>query len=177
MLLSLLLLSGCGIVKLSGFSLDEEMIRSFKESKQDITTIMNECKSRKDTQLLERKDLTKESFDNCKIDPVTLKKINIKEVYRGYAKSMNTSYFFHGSPILFKIDEVESIGINVFVEEKGYIFSETPIKDNLLERGSLDRLFGTELFKKRGIEEEWRFKQIEPNWYLYYRQYYAGFMS
>ncbi len=61
----------------------------------------------------------------------------------------------------------------VFVEEKGYVFSEIPINKNLIEPGSLDRLAGTELFEKRSIREEWRFKQIEPNWYLYYRQYFA----
>lgn len=56
-------------------------------------------------------------------------------------------------------------------------FSETPIKDKLIEKGSLDRLIGTELFKKQGLKEEWRFKQIEPNWYIYYRQYHAGFQG
>ena len=87
---------------------------------------------------------------------------------------MSNSDFFRGSPILFKVDEVETPGVAVFVEEKGYVFSETPIKNDLLEQVSLDRLANTELFEKRSIREEWRFKQIEPNWYLYYRQYYAA---
>ncbi len=171
-LLTLLMLSGCG-VKLSKFRSDDDILGIFRTNKSEITAIMKKCKSFNN--LIESKDSTREVFLHCKIYPETLKNIQTQRVYQGY-KDMINSKIFNGSTILFKMEEAEElIGVDMFVEEKGFVFSETPIKDKLIEKGSLDRLIGTELFKKtRKIREEWRFKQIEPNWYIYYRQYYGG---
>ncbi len=173
-LLTLLMLSGCG-AKLSGLRSDEEVLGIFNENKAEITTVMKKCKSFNNA--VERKERTRENFDSCKIDPVTLKRIQTQEIYKGYSRPMIVSEFFNGSPILFKSEEVELLGADVFIEEKGFVFSEIPIKDKLIEKGSLDRLIGTQLTKRSGVNEEWRFKQIEPNWYIYYRQYYAGFQG
>ncbi len=170
-------MDGCGIVKLSGLTSDDKIVESFQKNKSVINSIIKECKSLKETELGSSKENTGESFNSCKIALKVLKEANVQGVEQGYAKSLSNSNFFQGSPILFKVDEVETLGVDVFIEEKGYVFSETPIKNDLLEQVSLDRLANTELFEKRSIREEWRFKQIEPTWYLYYRQYYAAFLS
>jgi hypothetical protein len=119
-LLTLLMLSGCGVVKLSGFRSDEEILGIFNKNKVEITAVMKKCKSFNNP--VERKERTRENFDSCKIDPETLKRIQTQEVYKGYTRPMIDSEFFNGSPILFKMEEVELLGVDVFLEEKGYVF-------------------------------------------------------
>jgi hypothetical protein len=84
---------------------------------------------------------------------------------------------FKGSRVLFITDQYTDDYANTLVEEKGYIFSAAPITQDLIKEGLLDQFTGKELFEKRGSNEKWRYRQIEPNWYIYYRQYFYPYLG
>jgi hypothetical protein len=84
---------------------------------------------------------------------------------------------FKGSRVLFIINYYIDDRADTFVEEKGYMFSDVPITSNLVKEGSLDQFVGKEMFIRRGSKKVWKYKQIEPNWYIYYRQYFYPYLG
>ena len=73
---------------------------------------------------------------------------------------------------LFVTDRYIDNVMSTYVDEKGYVFSPDSIDRDVIQSASLDQFRDKKLIERRSISEEWKFRQIEPNWYLYYRQYY-----
>ncbi len=65
---------------------------------------------------------------------------------------------------------------DTFIQEKGYAYFPQQPRSGVIQAGSLDQFFDQNLVERKGIKEEWRYKKIEENWYLYYRQYYETFL-
>jgi hypothetical protein len=77
--------------------------------------------------------------------------------------------------LLFHSDRTIYDEYDTMVEEKGYIFSASSIETNVLTTGSLSQF--EQKLDPRGLKdmsEIWRFKQIEPHWYLYYRHFFRA---
>ena len=148
------------------FQSDEQIKNNFQSHKVELLTLIEKCRSERESQGFKRN--IRESFRICKkIDQKKLQNLNIQEL----------ATEFKGSRVLFIVNHYIDDRVNTFVEEKGYMFSDVPITSNLVKEGSLDQFVGKEMFIKRGSKEAWKYKQIEPNWYIYYRQYFYPYLG
>jgi hypothetical protein len=158
------------------FTSDREMLVNFNTNKVSIVAIMNKCKLQGEVKTLRIR--SKEFFSACELNLSDMKKINLKEVDKPSENPIPYSRTFSGFPILLVINHIKLEDYSgTLIKEKGYVFSEDLIKDELIEKRLLDEVTSTRLTKENKINEQWRFKKIEPNWYLYYREYFApGFV-
>jgi ribosomal protein L29 len=152
------------------FQSDEQMETNFDKYKAELLTLMQRCKPG------QLKKNIKETFDVCKIDQAQLKRLSLEEIAKELSGERTTAKEFNGSRFLFVANQYVDEYAGTFVEEKGYMFSATPITKNLVEKGSLDQFNDTRLLEKKK-SEIWKYKQIEKNWYLYYRQYYYTYLG
>jgi hypothetical protein len=143
------------------FQSDEKIKLAFKNHRSEIINILKKCRMEKGqggikfhTQGL--------SYNLCKTNPIQLQKISVLEVatkvVRGDGKGIPTK-LAKNNLFLFVTDQNT---------EKGYLFSEVSFKEDVITRGSLDQFRNTKIEDK---SQKWRYIPIEPNWYLYYRQY------
>jgi hypothetical protein len=178
-----LLLLGCssGVFRLSfrpTFQSDEQLVKNFEENKSDLFALMQKCQAEKSSQPF--KDQIRESFSNCSVEKdvlTSLRLIEVAEEFEADEENLNSRNGVDGGRVLFITDYYKDDRVNTFVEEKGYAYTETPIQQDLIKDGSLDQFSGQLLFEKRGVQEVWKYKQIEPNWYIYYRQYFYPFLG
>ncbi len=157
------------------FKSDEQIKDNFQTQKAELPPLIKQCKFEEKSQGLKR--YTTESFSTCKVKSAQLRTLNIEEVSLEFIGLRTSSKEFKGSRILFVVNHYIDDRVDTFVEEKGYMFSDVPIKNNLIKEGPLDQFVGKELFLKRGSNEIWKYKQIEPNWYIYYRQYFYPYLG
>jgi hypothetical protein len=162
-------ITSCGLLE-PVFQSDKEIEISFKKHKTELLTLMQKCKPG------QLKKNIKETFDVCKIDQTQLKKLSLEEIAKEFLGERTIAKEFNGSRFLFVVNQYIDEYADTFVEEKGYIFSAIPITKNFVEKGSLDQFSGTRLLEKKK-SEIWKYKQIEKNWYLYYRQYYYTYLG
>jgi hypothetical protein len=170
--LSLLLLvmftSSCSPAK-PLFQSDEKIKLAFQNHRSEIINILKKCRLEKGQG--EMKFSIQGSYNVCKTNPTQLKEINTlevaTEVIRNFPKHPYTELAKNNS-FLFVTDQNIEKGWGTYSEEKGYIFSAAPLKKDVITTGSLDQFRNTEIEDK---SEKWRYIPIEPNWYLYYRQY------
>jgi hypothetical protein len=154
------------------FQSDEQMKLNFKTHKNDLLKILDLCSQQKGRGSILH---SYEKFSNCEIDPKQLKQVKIKEIDKRY--SLDVSSEFKGIPFLFITDRYLDDSANTYFEEKGYIFSKEPLNtQHIIKDGSLAQFEGEKLIIKNTQSEGWRFKEIEPGWYIYYRQYLQMFM-
>ncbi len=164
-LLVILFISACSPPR-SKFYSDEQMKNNLTKYKTELVPLIGKCRSEKESQGFKRH--IRESFRICKkVDQKKLQNLNIQEL----------ATEFKGSRVLFIMNHYIDDRVDTFVEEKGYMFSDVPIKNNLIKEGSLDQFVGKEMFVRRGSKEVWKYKQIEPNWYIYYRQYFYPYLG
>ena len=164
-LLAISFISSCSPSR-SKFYSDELMKTDLIKYKTELVPLIEKCRSERESQGFKRN--IRESFRICKkTDQKKLQNLNVQEL----------ATEFKGSRVLFIVNHYIDDRVNTFVEEKGYMFSDVPITSNLVKEGSLDQFVGKEMFVKRGSKEAWKYKQIEPNWYIYYRQYFYPFMG
>lgn len=169
----LMLLSSCIPDKLT-FKSDDQMKLNFQQNKINLLKLSEKCNNASESQ----KEDVIESFMICKIDPVNLKNIGVEQI----AINVNAGIYpskpvIRKNAILFVTSNRTDLPRDFFVEETGYLFSPVPpIEKDIVKDGSLDRFFGTKLIPKSSMTEGWKFKNIEQNWYLYYRQYYRSFL-
>jgi hypothetical protein len=151
------------------FQSDKKITLSFQSHKSEIITTLKKCRLEKGQG--GRKPDIQGSYNVCKNNPSQLKKINVlevaTEVVRGGSKKIPTELAKNNSFLFVTDYNIEKIW-GTYAEEKGYIFSAAPLKNNVITTGSLDQFRNTEIEDK---SEKWRYIPIEPNWYLYYRQY------
>ncbi len=168
LLLLVIPISSCGQTK-PAFQSDEKMKLAFPDYKPELLSILKKCRLEKEIGGM--KNHIQGSYNTCKNSPAQLKKVNVVEiatkVIRNYPKRPFTELTKNNS-FLFVTDQNIEEGWGTYVEEKGYIFSTAPIKNDVITKGSLDEFRNTKIEDK---SEKWRFIPIEPNWYLYYRQY------
>jgi hypothetical protein len=171
--LSLLLLvmstSSCSPAK-PPFQSDEKIKLAFQNHRSEIINILKKCRAEKGQGGI-KPNIQGLSHNLCKASPTQLQKINVlevsTEVVRGDGKNIPTDLAKNNS-FLFVTDQNTEKEWGTYVEEKGYIFSAAPFKNDVITTGSLDQFRNTEIEDK---SEKWRYIPIEPNWYLYYRQY------
>ncbi len=157
------------------FKSDEQIKNNFQNQKMKLIPIIKQCKSEEKSQGIKR--YISESFSICRINSIQLKTMNLEEISLEFAGVKTSLKEFKGSRILFVTNQYVDDHANTLVEEKGYMFSAIPITQDLIKEGSLDQFIGKELFVRRGSNEVWRYKQIEPNWYIYYRQYFYPYLG
>ncbi len=173
--LLLLLSTSCSPPQTS-FKSDEKNLLNFKNNKSEIFSIMEKCYPEKNKSY--NKPYAWSPFYLCKISLSQLQKSNILEISekRNIKTYSSPSQYVKNNSFLIVTDQYIDNTIGTYVDEKGYIFSPTPINHDLIKEGSLDQFRNKELKKQDSTGEKWKFKQIEPNWYLYYRQFYQTFL-
>jgi hypothetical protein len=101
----------------------------------------------------------------------------VAEEFESDRKPLNPESDFDGKRVLFLTDDYKNDRSDTFIEEKGLTYVDKPLPQEVIEDSSLDQFSGQPLFEKRGVQEVWRYREIEPNWYIYYRQYYYPFLG
>jgi hypothetical protein len=157
------------------FQSDEQLKTNFQKRKADMFTLMKKCQVEQKSQALKR-DI-RQPFSTCEADETLLKSISVKEIAEEFRRTQPLPSDFKGGRVLFVTDYYKNDPADTFVEEKGYMYSPTPLRQDVIENGTLDQFTGQLLFEKRSRQEAWRYKQIAPNWYLYYRQYYYPYLG
>lgn len=174
LLLIVLLTTACSPPRQT-FQSDEQIKTSFQNHKIELIALIKKCESEKKSQGM--KEYIREFFIVCNTNKTQLKNLSLKEVALEYKEVETSPKKIKDSQILFVSNQYVDDSVNTFVEEKGYMFSATPIAKDLIEEGSLNQLIGKDLFERKGSQESWRYKQIEPNWYIYYRQYFYPYLG
>ena len=101
--------------------------------------------------------------------------LNLQYVAQKFTEPERPSKQFKGIPYLFMVQQSIYDEYDTMVEEKGYIFSSIPIEKNVIAKGSLTQFEqGLDTKGRKDLSEIWKFKQIEPNWYLYYRHFFRA---
>ncbi len=157
------------------FQSDEQIKKIFQSHKAELLTLMQKCKSEKKSQGGKR--YVRDAFGICKVNQAKLNSLSLEEIAVEFIGFKTFSEEFKGSRILFVTNQYVDDPVNTFVEEKGYMFSTTPIIKDVVKEGSLDQLIGKDLFERKGRKEVWKYKQIEPNWYIYYRQHFYPYLG
>jgi hypothetical protein len=178
--LTIIATTGCSSTRLPLRS-DEEMVADFQRHKPESIALMKECESQSVT---DRGGINYaiELFLHCKSKVKGtdthemanyLGSLNLQYVAQKFTEPERPSRQFKGVPYLFVVQQLIYDDYDTMVEEKGYIFSAIPIETNVLATGSLSQFEqGLDIRGRTDMSEIWRFKQIEPNWYLYYRHFF-----
>jgi hypothetical protein len=154
------------------FQSDQQLEANFQTHKTEFAALLKfvqNCKS--PTEQKPDVELGETVFYIC---PVSGSQLKLKEVAYGDAFG-SSSKDRKTLPIIFVTDQTKEEHGEIFVEEKGYIFSPTPIQEGLVEQGSLDQFAGKQIVEKRSIREIWKYKKINGGWHLYFRQYFQQF--
>jgi hypothetical protein len=173
-----LLLVGCRFSSRPVFQSDEQLIESFEQNKPELFSLMKRCHATQSSQVI--KNHIVESFSRCDVDKTVLESLRLKEVaeeFESDRKPLNPESDFDGKRVLFLTDDYKNDRSDTFIEEKGLTYVDKPLPQEVIEDSSLDQFSGQPLFEKRGVQEVWRYREIEPNWYIYYRQYYYPFLG
>jgi hypothetical protein len=156
------------------FHTDEQLLSHFQAHKAEMIDLMQECKAQKNSG--GAKLDTAHPFISCASDQARLKTLSVKEVAQEIQQRNAPPGEFEGSRMLLVTDYYKNDPGDTFIEEKGYVYSPTPIRRNVVKTGALDQFSGQELIDKQKNREVWKYKQIAPNWYLYYRQFFYTFL-
>jgi hypothetical protein len=162
---------------------DEQMVADFQRHKPESIALMKQCAS----EPVSGRGVTNYTIElflhcNSKVKGKDAQEmanymgtLNLQHVSQKVTEPEHPSRQFKGIPYLFMVQQVIYDDYDTIVEEKGYIFSASPIETNVLPTGSLSQF--EQKLDPRGLEdmsEIWRFKQIQPNWYLYYRHFFRA---
>jgi hypothetical protein len=161
---------------------DERMVADFQRHKPESIALMKQCASEPVTNR-SGTNYAIELFLHCnsKVKGKDaqemanyLDSLNLQYVAQKFTEPEHPSRQFKGVPYLFMVQQTIYDDDDTMVEEKGYIFSTIPIETNVLTTGSLSQFEqGLDISRgRKDLSEIWRFKQIEPNWYLYYRNFF-----
>jgi hypothetical protein len=162
---------------------DEQMVADFQRHKPESIALMKQCASEPVSGRGSR-NYAIELFLHCK-NEMKGKDVHERANYMGslhleyvaqkFTEPERPSKQFKGVPYLFMVQQVIYDDYDTIVEEKGYIFSASPIETNVLTTGSLSQ-FQQKLDNRdlKDMSEIWKFKQIELNWYLYYRHFFRA---
>jgi hypothetical protein len=175
---------GCSSTKIPLRS-DEEMVADFRRHKPESIALMKQCASSSQP-IIERGStiLAVELFLHCKSKiegkdshemANYMGSLNLQYVAQKFTKPERPSKQFKGTSYLFVVQQNIYYEHDTTVEEKGYIFSAIPIEKNVITKGSLTEFeLGLNTWGRKDLSEIWKLKQIEPNWYLYYRHFFRA---
>jgi hypothetical protein len=160
---------------------DEQMVADFQRHKPESIALMKQCASEPVTNR-GGTNYAIELFLHCNSKTKGkdahemanyMASLNLQNVSQKFTEPERPSKQFKGVPYLFMVQQIIYDDYDTMVEEKGYIFSAIPIETNVLTTGSLSQFErGLDIRGRKDMSEIWRFKQIEPNWYLYYRHFF-----
>jgi hypothetical protein len=78
----------------------------------------------------------------------------------------------HPGELLFVVDRyVDKSLTHTLVYEKGYAYTNKRTAGNLIKAPTLDDFPSAKIIEKAD-PETWLYREIEPNWYVYYRYFY-----
>ncbi len=166
---------------------DQQIIANFQRHKPESIALMKQCESESVTDR-SSVNFTVELFFHCnsKIEGKDshelanyLDSLNLEYIAQKFTSPEYPSKQFKGTPYLFVVDQVIYDDYDTIVEEKGYIFSDASLhgglEPNEIVTGSLSQFEqGLDTRGRKDRSEIWKFKQIEPNWYLYYRHFFRA---
>ncbi len=166
---------------------DRQIIANFQRHKSESIALMKQCESESVTNR-SSVNFTVELFFHCnsKIEGKDshdlanyMRSLNLEYIAQKFTAPEHPSKQFKGTPYLFVVDQVIYDDYDTIVEEKGYIFSDAPpqggLEPNSIATGSLSQFEqGLDTRGRKDRSEIWKFKQIEPNWYLYYRHFFRA---
>jgi hypothetical protein len=156
------------------FQSDEQIKISFQRHKIELIALRKKCELKREKQAM--KKYIDDFFTVCNVNKIQLKNLNLEEVALEYKEVKTSLKKNNDSRILFVSNQYIDNPVDTFVEEKGYMFSAVPIANNLIEKDSLDKFNGVRLLERKK-SEIWKYKEIEPNWYIYYRQYFYTYLG
>jgi hypothetical protein len=143
------------------FPSDEDMKLTLDRQKADFINAVKICKSDKHASVsLFRSD---DLFDSCgdsknsTLVAKIAKRLEVKDIIISIDLVQ----------VLFVSKRYEGGFFSAMYEEKGYLFTENKITSDLITEGSINQFTGRNFERK--YSDGWKYKQIEPNWYLYYR--------
>jgi hypothetical protein len=161
-----LLLSACSR-SIPAFQSDKQLENKFFENKSTLSELISLCKTLKIGGGVRQAHTLVNTLSTCPFGRKDLDKAGVKEV------SHDSKRLYY----IFMTDVDKKAYADTFIQEKGYAYFPTPPQSGVVQSGSLDQFVSKELVERKGIREEWRYKKVEGNWYLYYRQYYETFLS
>ncbi len=131
---------------------DKITLANFKSNRTKLNSLVSQC----------FKFTTKKSNDNiCSNESTKLAEIKVKEIR-----------VRHQGELLFVFDRyVDKSLVHTLVYEKGYAYTNKRTGGNLVKAPILDD-FPDESITKKDNTETWLYREIEPNWYAYYRYLY-----
>jgi hypothetical protein len=102
----------------------------------------------------------KSSQEICSDESTKLTEIKVKDIR-----------VRHQGELLFVVDRyVDKSLFHTLVYEKGYAYTPKRTKGNLV-KATLDD-FPSKRITEKADKETWLYREIEPNWYVYYRYFY-----
>jgi hypothetical protein len=162
---------------------DEQIVATFQRHKPESIALMKQCESEpvSDRGAI---NYTIELFLHCKNEMQGkdshekanyMSSLNLEYVAQKFTEPERPSRQFKGVPYLFMVQQFIYDDYDTIVVEKGYIFSASPIEINVIAKGYLSQFEqGFDTRGRKNMSEIWKFKQIEPNWYLYYRHFFRA---
>jgi hypothetical protein len=181
--LTIICITSCAAETRIPLKSDEQMVADFQRHKPESIALMKQCASEPVSDRGSR-NYGVELFLHCnsKVKGKDAQEmanymgsLNLEYVAQKFTEPERPSRQFKGVPYLFMVQQVIYDDYDTIVEEKGYIFSASPIETNVLTTGSLSQFEQKpDTRGRKDMSETWRFKQIEPNWYLYYRHFFRA---
>jgi hypothetical protein len=131
---------------------DKITLDNFQAYRSNLDSLVSKCFS----STIVKKPTTKICADESKLSAIKVKEINVR----------------HPGELLFVIDRhVDKSLTHTLVYEKGYAYTNKRTAGNLVKAPTLDD-FPNDKIVEKSDPETWLYKEIEPNWYIYYRYFY-----
>jgi hypothetical protein len=131
---------------------DKIILASFQSNRSKLTSLVTPCFSSS----IVKKPTAKVCSDESTLAELKVKEINIR----------------HPGELLFVVDRyVDKSLTHTLVYEKGYAYTNKRTVGNLIKAPTLDDFPSAKIIEKSD-PETWLYREIEPNWYVYYRCFY-----
>jgi hypothetical protein len=160
---------------------DTEMIKQFSDIKNTLNKVIKECKALKPEKRGSMDPTIHNHYDTCPIPKEVSTKYDIKFIaieqkldakrYEELKESMGKNFDPYQGRVLIATNYSKNAFFDIHVREKGYLYSTTPLKKSNIVDTSLDPIVTAEYTTPDGPRnlEVWRYRQIEPHWYIYFR--------
>ena len=162
------------------FEPDANLISKFSKSKAEILNIVKACKESTSEGRAGKEITGFNHFENCLVPPEIVTKYGVKfvsiELKRDpkgdaeFRKLLKDDFEPYQDRVLVTTNYVKEESFTVRIREKGYLYSPIPLKSSNITTESLDSLATNEYNPNNQPrnKEVWRYRQIEPNWYIYF---------
>jgi hypothetical protein len=161
------------------FEKDADLISKFNSSRTALSDQIKICRTSAEGKT--GKEIAGfNHFDNCSISPKIADKYGVKfisiELKRDpksdaeFKKLLKDNFEPYQERTLIATNYAKEENLTIRIREKGYLYSPLPLKSSNVVTESLDPLATTEYNPNNQPrnKEVWRYRQIEPNWYIYF---------